>query len=55
MVQNAAQIAAQRGYTALGVAAPVTGPINIRVTSVGAGTAGSALVSVHYVQTTSSS
>jgi hypothetical protein len=50
MTQTAANIAAQRGYTAAGVAAPVTGPINIRVASVGAGTAGAALVSVHYVQ-----
>jgi hypothetical protein len=50
MTQTAANIAAQRGYTVLGVAAPVTGPINIRVASVGAGTAGAALVSVHYVQ-----
>jgi hypothetical protein len=55
MTQSAANVAAQRGYTAAGVPAPVTGPIFIRVVNVGAGNAGAALVSVHYVQTTSSS
>jgi hypothetical protein len=51
MTQTAANIAAQRGYTAAGVAAPIPGPINIQVVNgAGAPSAGAALVSVHYVQ-----
>lgn len=50
MVQTNAQIAAQRGYTILGVPAPIPGPINIQIVTVGATTQGAALVSVHYVQ-----
>jgi hypothetical protein len=55
MTQTAANIAAQRGYTPAGVPAPIPGPINVQiVTGAGAPSAGSVLVSVHYVQTTSS-
>jgi hypothetical protein len=51
MTQSAANIAAQRGYTLLGVPAPNPSALNIQiVTGAGAPSAGAALVSVHYIQ-----
>ncbi len=47
---TAAQLAAMDGMTVLGVAAPITPPVVVTVTPVGATTAGFVAVSIVYVQ-----